>query len=677
VSPSELLAFLRRELVPTPGRAGATFRLTVACLAATVPILTHHIPHALIVMVVMYLVTQEDAAATVLGSVLGVIGLTVGIGLALVAWEISIDTPPLRVCFFAAFLFGGLFLKRALTIGPLGSAIGLPAALTMLLPDIAPAVPEVLTEFALWVWWCGTLGLAVNATVQFLLSPGDPLVLLRRELDTRLLAVEQALRRAVGPSAPSADPAPVPLATLAVAGMSRQVALLKTATLAHPWAREGRERLAALITLVDRLVTAARALELLRPAASTRADADRMGRAADACQLLRKAFEELRLPHAAEWQPLAVDPARGAPSLLGDIEGALDEIALAAPGPASGAASRPGLFLPDAFENREYVRFALKGTLAALICYGAFIGFDYKGIYTSVITCFVVSLSTIGSSNQKGVLRFGGAAVGGLMGLVALMYLLPNVETIAGFWLVFGAGTAVAAWVNFGSPRISYGGYQTGLAFYKAILQGFGAAVTATVIRDRLIGIAFGLIVFGLVEHVLWPMRAMDALRARLSEVLRLLAELAQAGTGQDRGAAEVDGWRQRISLKLEEAQGLIESSKFEKDAPELDALQKTTGAVQIVFLLLLSLARQRPAPDLSEAVAAALEALATRVTAGFDGPAPDLQRALDALEGGVRPAAEHSGSVGAEASGALGLYRSLAATLRQIAPAPLASAHA
>jgi multidrug resistance protein MdtO len=273
------------------------------------------------------------------------------------------------------------------------------------------------------------------------------------------------------------------------------------------------------------------------------------------------------------------------------------------------------------------------------------------------------------------------------MGLVALIYLLPNVETIAGFWLVFGAGTAVAAWVNFGSPRISYGGYQTGLAFYKAILQGFGAAVTATVVRDRLIGVAFGLIVFGVVEHVLWPARAMDALRARLSEVLGLLAELARAGTGQDRVAAEVDAWRQRISHKLDEAQGLIESSKFENDARELGALQKTTGDAQIVFLLLLSLARQRPAPsvsevvepralDVDEAVAAALEALATRVTNGFDGATPDLQWALDALERSVGPAAEHSASVGPDPS-ALGLYRSLAATLRQIAPAPLATAHA
>ena len=206
--------------------------------------------------------------------------------------------------------------------------------------------------------------------------------------------------------------------------------------------------------------------------------------------------------------------------------------------------------------NPEYVRFAIKGTLAGFICYFLFVGFDYPGIYTSVITCFVVSLSTIGASNQKGILRFGGAAVGGLMGLIALVYLFPNVETIGGFWLVFGAGTAVAAWATFGTPRIFYGGYQTGLAFYKAILQDFGPALSATVVRDRLIGVFFGLIVFGIVEHLLWPVRARDALRARLAEMLRLLADLARSTNEQLRHSGgdstdDVDSWRRRISQKV------------------------------------------------------------------------------------------------------------------------------
>jgi multidrug resistance protein MdtO len=287
-------------------------------------------------------------------------------------------------------------------------------------------------------------------------------------------------------------------------------------------------------------------------------------------------------------------------SLLLDMERTLDQIALAVPGhslePAQ-AEGAPGeklsLFLPDAFGNPEYVRFAVKGSLAALICYILFIGFDYPGIYTSVITCFVVSLSTIGASNQKGILRFGGAAVGGVMGLVALVYLFPNVDTIGGFWLVFGAGTAVAAWVNFGTPRISYGGYQTGLAFYKATLQGFGPAISATVVRDRLIGVLLGLIVFGAVEHLLWPVRAVDRMRERLADVLRSLAGLALVCTGTETaGANDVDGRRRLISQQVADVQGLVESSKFEPGGAGPEEIERLTGDAQSVFLVLLVISR-------------------------------------------------------------------------------------
>src|SRR5258705_2140120 len=151
MSVSSLLEFLRRELAPTPGRGSATFRLTLACLAATIPIFTHRIPLALIVMILMYLITQEDTAATIIGSILGVVGVTIGLGLALLAWEISLDIAWLRLCFLIAFLFGGLFLKRVLTIGALGSAIGLPAALAVPLSVILSPPPEVVTEFVLWL----------------------------------------------------------------------------------------------------------------------------------------------------------------------------------------------------------------------------------------------------------------------------------------------------------------------------------------------------------------------------------------------------------------------------------------------------------------------------------------------------------------------------------------------
>ncbi len=687
MSVSSLLEFLRRELVPTPGRGSATFRLTLACLAATIPIFTHRIPLALIVMILMYLITQEDTAATIIGSILGVVGVTIGLGLALLAWEISLDIAWLRLCFLIAFLFGGLFLKRVLTIGALGSAIGLPAALVMILPDILPPSPEVLTEFVLWLWWCVTLGLSVNVGVQLLLSRGDPLSLLQRELAARLETVAQTLRRLAGERV--AVPERDSLRSLAIAGMSRPLALLKTASVIHVWAHERHEGLSAIITLTDRLVTSALALETLPDLPQKSRLHERLLNVADGCERMRRAFNELRLPD--DWVALADERNAPPPFPLLEIERTLDQIALAVPRYSeelshsdAAPAEKRSLFLPDAFENPEYVRFAIKGTVAAFICYMVFIGFDYPGIYTSVITCFVVALSTIGASNQKGILRFGGAAVGGLMGLIALVYLFPNIETIGGFWLVFGAGTAVAAWVNFGTPRISYGGYQIGLAFYKAILQDFGPATSATVVRDRLIGVFFGLIVFGVVENVLWPVRAQDALRARVAEIMHLLAELARAGTSSATPTVtnnDVDSWRRRISQKVQDAQGLIESSKFELGDFKLDAIQKVTGDAQIVFVLLLSLARQsRATPhvprvveaavvDLDNEVAAALEGLATPVGGGVQPAMPEFDDALNAFERSMADTDTLDHEAAAHLAGQLALYRTLVGAIKKISP--------
>jgi len=686
---STLLDFLRRELTPTPGRGSATFRLTLACLAAPIPILTHHIPHGLIVMIVMYLITQEDTAATVIGSILAVIGVTIGLGVALLAWRISLDIVWLRLCFLVVFLFGGLFLKRVLTIGALGSAIGLPAFLVMILPDILPPSAEVLTEFVLWIWWCVTLGLSVNLGVQLLLSRGDPLTLLQRELATRLDTVAETLRRLAGEGV--AVPERDSLRSLAIAGMSRPLALLKTAAAIHVWARERHEGISVLITLTDRLVTSALALATLPALPQEPLLHERLLSVADGCDRMRRAFNELRLP--GDWVALADEKNAQLPFPLLDIERTLDQIALAVPR-YSEELSHPGtapdekrtLFLPDAFDNPDYVRFAIKGALAALICYVAFIGFDYPGIYTSVITCFVVALSTIGASNQKGILRFGGAAVGGVMGLIALVYLFPNIETIGGFWLVFGAGTAVAAWVNFGTPRISYGGYQIGLAFYKAILQDFGPATSATVVRDRLIGVFFGLIVFGIVEHLLWPVRARDALRARLAELMHLLADLARSGTSDKPLtviADEVDSWRRRISQKVEDVQGLIESSKFESGDLQVDAIQKCMGDSQLIFVLLLSLAREsrdtaqpsvvRTAEvALDSVIVTALEALAMRAAGGSEAPVPALEDTLNAFERSRADADALDKEAAAHFAGRLDLYRTLVAAIKRLSSEPL-----
>jgi hypothetical protein len=183
----------------------------------------------------------------------------------------------------------------------------------------------------------------------------------------------------------------------------------------------------------------------------------------------------------------------------------------------------------------------------------------------------------------------------------------------------------------------------------------------------------------------------MDALRARLSETLRLLADLARSGRS-DRSltSAKVDSWRQRISLKVAEAQGLIESSKFEPHELDLDVVQRRTADAQVVFVLLLALARhaststlprvaQVRASELDVAIATALEILATRAAGGFEGALPDLASALAALERAIHSSLEGPGHETStlQFAGALALYRSLVASVARLFPVPLAPATA
>src|SRR5262245_11267480 len=147
VSRFSLIEFLRRELAPTPRRLGATIRLTLACTVATVPIIIHHIPHGMVIMIIMYLIAREDTTATLVGSVLAVLCLTLGFALGLLAWQVALETA-WRVAFVFLFAAAGLYIRRITVLGAIGSAIGVPATLAMVVPDLTPAADaEAMTEF--------------------------------------------------------------------------------------------------------------------------------------------------------------------------------------------------------------------------------------------------------------------------------------------------------------------------------------------------------------------------------------------------------------------------------------------------------------------------------------------------------------------------------------------------
>ena len=114
----------------------------------------------------------------------------------------------------------------------------------------------------------------------------------------------------------------------------------------------------------------------------------------------------------------------------------------------------------------------MKGCLAALLCYTFYTAVDWRGISTSVVTCAFTALTTIGSSRQKQFLRILGAFVGGFVfAMGAQIFILPDIDSIFGFTIVYIVVTAIAAWIMTASPRLSYFGVQLALAFYLVHLQ--------------------------------------------------------------------------------------------------------------------------------------------------------------------------------------------------------------
>jgi outer membrane protein TolC len=308
----------------------------------------------------------------------------------------------------------------------------------------------------------------------------------------------------------------------------------------------------------------------------------------------------------------------------------------------------------DAFTNPEYLRYALKGALAVVICYLAQSAVNWPGIRTCLITCMIVGLTSEGATIQKGTLRIAGAIVGGVLGSLAILVVVPNMESIASLALLVATGAAISAWVFVGSPRISYAGVQIALAFYICVIQGFEPTWYFYTIRDRMIGILLGNAVITLVFVSVWPVRAGDAAWTGLASALRAMADLARVGgRSEDQAvvARTIERLRAVVARHFAAARQSAEEESFEWVAQEegesnRDRFRIAEEEARAVFVMQLAVANQRPnvlpsdLPDTLVAatrqfdalVAESLEASAQRSQQSATRALPDLRGPLEGL---------------------------------------------
>jgi uncharacterized membrane protein YccC len=441
ILPFGSLAWFERQLAPAPARARRTAIMVGAAVLCVIISMTLQVPELDLSAYMAFFVSKETKRLTTITGIGGIIGVTIAIIGSLLLYKFTYGHPELRIPGMAIALFLGMWLSRALVIGPLGFIIGFVVAYSQSIGEQIPS-PELVVRAALWVWVAVAYGVGITVVLNLLFLP-------------------------------------------------------------------------------------------------------------DAAE-------------AAEHRPK----------------------------PTS-------LFVPDAFTNPAHVHFALKVTFAAIFCYIVYQGIDWSGIHTAFITCTFIALESTGATLHKGVLRMGGCVIGGALALFTIVFLMPHMVTIASLVVVVAGASVIAGWVAAGSEMISYAGLQIAFAFFYSVFQGYAPDTDLDNVRNRVVGILFGLIVTGLVFRYIWPEHTIDRFRDALRQALRQLArllEIPRPDTSVEKATTETHALIPETSKTFEQARRYAELTTFEfeespdRDRTALGNLEETLSRAQDMFGVATSL---------------------------------------------------------------------------------------
>ena len=557
--------FLKKELAPYPGRGALVARMVISATLTMIILVTFRIPGGYIGALTAFLFSREDLISTTRSAIFFIAAFLIGALFIPVGARLLASTPETHFLWIGCSLFVAFFLLRCLT--NYGVAIGLALVIANVvgiwyLPG--PAARNV--ELTLWLIAATSIGGLVTLCVEVVFHAVHRRDDLLEGLDSRLALIEELM-------ASYADGRPISPATQA--GLA-QFAVVGGGALRRYVARASytqlyRTRMSTLVALVARCIDFAAALANAFPSLPD-GNQERAAR-------LKRSFADIRLCLRTHGQPceatLEPRPSPDTP-LLSEIESMVSLIPSIfshehAPDLTLEAiedipnASR--IFIPDAFSNPEHLRYILGGTFAAMLCYVFYVSLDWPNLSTSLTTCVLTALTTVGSSRQKQVLRIAGFVLGGVIaGIGAQIFILPSIDSIGGFTVLFGIVTAVAAWVATSSSRLSYAGVQIAFSFYLIQLSDFSIQTSLTLPRDRILGVLLGVTMMWLVFERAYPRSAADGMVRIFVANLRLLAELASFTPRADDPASilKVRRLREEIYRRFGEVNAQADAVPFE-----------------------------------------------------------------------------------------------------------------
>jgi multidrug resistance protein MdtO len=542
-------------------------RMVAASTLVVIIGMTFRMPYTAFAALFALVLSRESIEATANAARALVIGVVLGAVYVIFGALFALGNPMLRFLWVGGSLFLAFYTLSALSNYSAVARFAYLIVITIPLWDTQDSA-ESKVESTLWAVGAITIGSVITFVMELVFASFRRTNDLSEAIMERLIPVEELLEHyAAGDEVPAA--ARSELTRLATVGTSRLRSILQRSG----FAARHQQHMSALVALVGRLVDiAANLLQFDTRVAG--ADLDRARKDWQSIAEIRATLSNGATPRVIP--PAIHGEAPASIPLLGELETTLSLIhnvftnaespGLYATSPSSdpeGAAT----LVRGTLSDPEHIKFALRGCLAAGLCYVTYNALFWPGIATAVTTCYLTALTTIGASHQKQLLRFAGALIGGfVIGIGAQVFILPNIDSIGGFAVLFAVVAGLSAWIATSSPRLSYLGLQIAAAFCLMNLQEFKFQASLAVARDRVVGILLALFMMWLAFDWLWSAPAGVEMRRTFVSAIRSLAQLAREPASSDRPIAIERSYtlRETINVQFDQVRSLADGVLFE-----------------------------------------------------------------------------------------------------------------
>jgi multidrug resistance protein MdtO len=613
-----LLSILWDELKPYPGRDLATLRIAIACTVIVLVSNTFRLPYQDLLPFLVLFIAKEEKITTAITAVLALLGITIAVSAAILIFKGTGNRPEFRIPGMAVEIFVGMYLFRVLSIGPVGWIMAFIISVAESVVDLYPT-PEEAVHWMLWVWVAVLFAVMIAWVATFTLFPVPAKRVLERQFVIGWQTLSIATRELTGGSPVTCRRL---LAPLARQGPVILLKHLKFSLMESHDLRPKQKELTRLILAFDKIIklTYCYSGKLLKAVAPARISSEEkliLGRITANAEHFEREFADgfvlenerkrartsenerehshVVTPNEERVGECFIDEAGRslvAPSLV-EADSTLEDLReedSEDPNQKPGPRTKKSLFVPDAFTNPRHVQFALKVTLAGMIGYIFYTASDYFGIHTVYYTPLIIALASTGATVHKGVLRIAGCIIGGAIGLICSIWVIPRFETLGMYLFIVFCLHCLAGWVAFGSDRISYMGLQIAIVFGLGVLRDYGPPKEIDPIRDRFIGIILGIVIISTVFSLVWPESALSLAREKLAACLRSIARLVHLGNDSKSEREQIE---LEIGSRLSEANSYADQESFEKllygsranEGPSLEKIIESTEEIYVAAL--------------------------------------------------------------------------------------------